>query len=52
MTDWEDLPREIGERDLETGEYVVRRRQRRPIRDDSGKVIDWEYRWVKVGMPA
>lgn len=47
MTDWEDLDREIGSHDTETGAFVVRRRQRRLKSDGS-----YEFRWVKVGVPA
>lgn len=52
MTDWEDLDREIGSHNTDTGEYVVRRKQRRPIRNDKGEVVDWEFRWTKVGALA
>lgn len=47
MTDWEDLDREIGSHDSETNTFVVRRRQRRLKSDGS-----YEFRWVKVGVPA
>ena len=44
MPDSEDLDREIGAHNSETGEYVVRRRQRR-LKDDGS----YEFRWVTVG---
>ena len=50
MSEWQDLDREIGAHNAETGEYVVRRRQRRPIRNDKDEVVDWEYRWHVVGI--